>query len=498
MTPTPPAEPETSTPSRERPPGVPWTVRVADWSARHRWLVFALWFVGTIGLFAGSLAAGGTNSAEAVSNDDRAKYEAAEAFVVYDAANVPAEGEEEEPASAQFLLIVTNPDGTVEDPAYRAAISDMVARLGALESTVDGTTGPVLDQLVDPTQAPPEAGLVSPDGSTVRIAARVPGDGDVLVARLVPMPELVDELKAAYPDYGIHPLNNTLTNDEIQELITGGLDDSLKLTIPLTFAILLIAFGAVVAAVIPLVMAVTSLLAAFGILGLYSQVVSPVSPYASQLIVLIGLAVAVDYSLFMVTRFRTERRHGRPKVAAIHVASNTAGRAVFFSGLAVMISIGGLFLLDDPLFRSMAVGTIAVVLVAVIGSLTFLPATLAILGDGVNRLRIPILGRDREEGSGIWALLVRAVMRVPVVAAVASAAFLLLLASPALRLHLGQADFIVVPGHARRRPGGQPAQREVAVGRDPGAGCRRHERRRPGDRRRRSTSCPRRSSRSTA
>ena len=109
----------------------------------------------------------------------------------------------------------------------------------------------MLDQLVDPTQAPPEAGLVSPDGSTVRIAARVPGDGDVLVARLVPMPELVDELKVAYPDYGIHPLNNTLTNDEIQELITGGLDDSLKLTIPLTFAILLIAFGAVVAAVDP-------------------------------------------------------------------------------------------------------------------------------------------------------------------------------------------------------------------------------------------------------
>ena len=124
------------------------------------------------------------------------------------------------------------------------------------------------------------------------------------------MPALVDELKADYPEYGIHPLNNTLTNDEIQELVTGGLDASLRITIPLTFLILLIAFGAVVAAIIPLVMAVTSLLAAFGILGLYSQWVSAVSPYASQLIVLIGLAVAVDYSLFMLTRFRTERRHG--------------------------------------------------------------------------------------------------------------------------------------------------------------------------------------------
>ena len=93
-----------------------------------------------------------------------------------------------------------------------------------------------------------------------------------------------------------------------------------------------------------------------------ARLIDPVSAYASQLVVLIGLAVAVDYSLFMITRFRTERRHGRAKLAAIEVASATAGRAVFFSGLAVMFSIGGLFLLNDVLFRSMAVGTIAVVL----------------------------------------------------------------------------------------------------------------------------------------
>ena len=188
---------------------------------------------------------------------------------------------------------------------------------------------------------------------------------------------------------------------------------------------------------IPLILAITALLAAFGILGLYSQAVSAVSPYASQLVVLIGLAVAVDYSLFMLTRFRTERRRGRSKLAAIDVASNTAGRAVFFSGLAVMISIGGLFLLDDPLFRSMAVGTISVVFVAVIGSLTFLPATLAILGDGVNRLRLPIVGRHRDEGRGIWASLVRSVMGRPVIAFVVAAVALVAIASPVTRLHLG-------------------------------------------------------------
>jgi uncharacterized membrane protein YdfJ with MMPL/SSD domain len=495
----------------DHPAGVPWTVRIADWSARHRWPVFVLWFVATIGLFVGSLLAGGTDSAEAVSNDDRAKYESANAFIVYGEANREAE---QEPASAQFVLVVTNPDGTVQDPAYRDAIGDIVRRLGALEATVDGNTGPVFEQLVDPSQAPPEAGLASPDGTTVRIAARVPGDGEVLVQRLEPVPALIDEIKADYPEYGVYPLNNTLANDEIQEMINSGLDRLLLLSLPLTFLILIVAFRAIVAATIPMILATTSLLAAFGALGLYSQYVSAVSPYATQLVVLIGLAVGVDYSLFMLTRFRTERRRRRPvdsptplptlvrrfallaiaislpivayrmdspptiegvnvafaaallldlivlgwafsrlmergneaaKLGAIHVASNTAGRAVFFSGLAVMISIAGLFLLDDPLFRSMAIGTIAVVAVAVAGSLTFLPATLAILGDGVNAWRIPVLGRPRDEGRGIWAVVVRAVMRQPVIAFVATAAVLLFLATPVLRLHLGQADFESFP-----------------------------------------------------
>ncbi|HZC33160.1 MAG TPA: MMPL family transporter, partial [Candidatus Bathyarchaeia archaeon] len=270
--------------------------------------------------------------------------------------------------------------------------------------------------------------------TTVRIVGRVAGDGAVLAQRLRPVPNAVTQIRAAYPAYRIHALNNTLANNEISTLINGGLDASLRLTIPLTFLILVLAFGAIVAAAIPLILAVTALLAAFGILGLFSQ-----------LVVLIGLAVAVDYSLFMVTRFRTERRHGHDKTAAIQVASATAGRAVFFSGLAVMISLGGLFLLDDPLFRSMAIGTISVVFVAVVGSLTFLPAILAILGDRVNRFRLPIVGRDREEGSGLWAVVVRSVMRRPVIAAAGTALVLIAIASPVVRLHMGQADFTSFP-----------------------------------------------------
>ncbi|HEV8489078.1 MAG TPA: MMPL family transporter [Candidatus Limnocylindrales bacterium] len=441
----------------------PWTVRVASWSARHRWPVVAAWFALTIGLFAASLAMGGTRSEDAIGDEDEgSRRESAEAWVVYGAAG------RVEP-SAQLLLVVATPSGRMDDPANAAAVAAMVDRLATLTVTVPGASGPVgaFREVVNPLLAPPALGLVSPDGSTIRIVARAFGEGAEIEAKLAPIPALADELRAANPALEIHALNGMLANDEIGELVNSDLDGSLRLTIPLTFVILLVAFGAVVAALVPLVLAMTALLAAFGILGIYSQVVAPVSPYAGQLVVLIGLAVAVDYSLFMLTRYRTERRRyganpPRPRIGlgrgwliergnvpdklrAIETASSTAGRAVFFSGLAVMISIAGLFMLDDPLFRSMAIGTIAVVFISVVGSLTFLPATLAILGNGIDGGRVPFLGRDRGEGSGAWGRVVRAVMRRPVVSAVVTAALLLAMAWPVTRLHIGQSDFSSFP-----------------------------------------------------
>jgi uncharacterized membrane protein YdfJ with MMPL/SSD domain len=418
----------------------PWTVRVAQWSARHRWPVVALWFLLTIGTFLGSIAAGGTRSADAVAsnNNEDETYESAKAYDVFNASGT-------ETVSHIFVLIVGDPVRTVDDPAYGKELDDVLARMKGLTATVDGTSGPVFTNIVDPRLAPPEVALVSPDRTTVRISAEIPGEQPAVDQRLDAVRPFLDQLRGEHPGLRIHSLDGRLANQDIQELVNGGLDASLRLTIPLTFVILLIAFGAAVAAFVPLVLAVTSLLAAFGVLGLYSQVIDPVSPYASQLIVLIGLAVAVDYSLFMVTRYRTERRAGRVKLEAIRVASATAGRAVFFSGLAVMFSIGGLFLLNDNLFRSMAIGTISVVLIAVMGSLTFLPATLSILGDGVNRLRVPLVRRDYPEGSGVWAVVVRAVMRRPFVAFLAAGALLVAIALPATRIHMGQTDFDSFP-----------------------------------------------------
>jgi RND superfamily putative drug exporter len=434
----------------------PWTVRVAMWSARRRWIVFPLWFVFTLGIFALSLSAGGIKTLDVNSDEDGPQLEAQVAYGVFGA------GEPVDP-SERLVIVISGGPGAVEEPDFRSGVADLVAALGETST---------FDELNDPFTAPAEAGLVSADGTTVQIVGNVPGERDQVAKLLKPIPAIIADARAAMPDTTIHVVSNTFINQDINDLINHDLDSSLRITVPLTFLILLLAFGAIVASLIPLVLAATSLLAAFGIIGLYSQTVGDVSPNATQLIVLIGLAVAVDYSLFMVTRFRTERRVGRSVPLAIEVASSTAGRAVFFSGLAVMISLAGLLTLGITLFTSMAVGTIGVVLVSVIGSLTFLPATLAIFGDRVNLGRpaswIPWLmtklpsagararGRRaldwldrrsrRDEGSGAWARLVSAVMARPVVMVVASALLLLALAFPILLdLRIGVTDITGFP-----------------------------------------------------
>jgi RND superfamily putative drug exporter len=442
----------------------PWTVRVAMWSARRRWLVFALWFVATIGLFGGSLAAGGIRTLDVNDDPSGPPLEAEQAYNVFGA------GEPVAPAE-RIVIALDGGEGAVTDPAFRSGVADLVANLAAAHATIDGADTRTFDELLDPFTAPPGAGLISADGTTVQVVGNVPGDDSTIHALLEPVLPIVDAARAAMPTTTIHIVSNTFINHDINDLISRDLDSSLRITIPLTFTILLLAFGAIVASLIPLVLAVTSLLAAFGIIGLYSQLWAAVSPNATQLIVLIGLAVAVDYSLFMVTRFRTERRNGRTVPLAIEIASSTAGRAVFFSGLAVMISLAGLFTLGITLFTSMAVGTIGVVLVSVLGSLTFLPATLAIVGDRVSlgrpatwipRLlaRVPVdavrgpgqaaLGwlerrATRPEGSGIWATLVTNVMRRPVALIAASGVLLLALAVPVLHLKIGVTDITGFP-----------------------------------------------------
>ena len=365
-----------------RRPGPPWTVRVALWSARHRWPVFGLWFVLTIGIFVVSLGMGGIRAVAATGGLAGSDTEAARGLQAMNS-GASSSGA---PAGENLTVVITSAAAKASDPAFKSTVETIVQRLGAASATVAGVQGPALTRVVDPYSAPPAAGLLAPDGAGVIVNARILGSSTERETRAQAVATTISAAQADFPTFAIHAVSNTLTNDQIGSVVNADLDGSLRISLPATFIILVLAFGAVVAAFVPLFLAITALLAAFGLLGIYSELFNPVSPYATQLVVLIGLAVAVDYSLFMVTRFRSERRAGREKMAAIETASATAGRAVFFSGLAVMISLAGLFLLPDEIFHSMALGTIAVIMAAIAGSLTFVPATLAILGDGVSRL----------------------------------------------------------------------------------------------------------------
>ena len=209
------------------------------------------------------------------------------------------------------------------------------------------------------------------------------------------------------------------------------------MSIPLTLIILVVAFGALVAAGIPLLLALTAVFATFGLAALPSHVI-PLAQEAFAVVLLIGLAVGVDYSLFYLRREREERAAGRSPKAALEIAAATSGRSVLISGFTVMVAMAGLFLTGDATFASFGYATIIVVAVAMLGSLTVLPALLSKLGDRVDRLHVPLVQRRRRsvrEG-GAWGGIVDAVLRRPLLSASLAAGLLIALAIPALQMHM--------------------------------------------------------------
>ena len=226
-----------------------------------------------------------------------------------------------------------------------------------------------------------------------------------------------------------------ILEDELDEILTEDFNRILIYSLVIGLVILILAFRALVAAVIPLVMAIGSIFTALGIAALISQVYPLVELYA-EMILLMGLAVGIDYSLFIVSRYRTERAAGREKIDAITVAANTTGRAVFYAGITVVLSLAGLMLTRDFTFISLALGAIIVVFVAVIASLTLLPGLLSLLGDNINLLRIPFLGRESNQG-GIWSTITGWVLARPVPLASLTVAALIALTIPFFSMNLG-------------------------------------------------------------
>ena len=331
---------------------------------------------------------------------------------------------------AEESVLVQSSTLTTEDPEFVAAVEDVVARVSAVRAAAN---------VRDPLQSA-NADHVSADGRSAIVAFDIRGSPDDAVDRVDPLLVAVEHAKAAHPELFIGMLGEASAEKEIMDTVGKDLEQAGLLSLPVTIVVLIVVFGALVAAGIPLLLALTAVIAATALLAVPSQI-WPVDENVSAVVLLIGLAVGVDYSLFYLKREREERAAGRSERAALETAAATSGRAVLISGSTVIVAMAGMFLTGDQAFSSFAMGTILVVAIAVLGSLTVLPALLSKLGDRVNKARVPWLHRlQRSDGGRFWGWTVDRVLRRPKVAAAASASLLVALALPALGMKT------VVPG----------------------------------------------------
>ncbi|MBG0565146.1 MMPL family transporter [Actinoplanes aureus] len=374
--------------------------RVAIWSARHRALAIIGWiaFVAATVLLSMQVATKDANYALAGHGDS------GKADRIVEEAGFP-----EQPAGEMVLI-------------QNRAGSDRVTAAGEATRALKATSG------VTDVQAPIE----SPDGRSTLITFSISGDPETASERVGPALDAVAKVQTAHPDLFIAEAGDAsgdkLIGDELEE----GLTRLSLLSIPVTLGILLIAFGAVVAALLPVALAVMSVVAAIGLMAAASRL-APAVDETTHVMLLIGLAVGVDYCLFYIRRERDERRKGADPHRALMIAAQTSGRSIWISGLTVIVAMAGMFFTRDVTFVSFATGTILVVATAVLGSLTVLPALLSALGDRVDAIKIPGLYRRNSEGR-VWNALLRVVLAKPLVSAVIAVAALGALAAPAMDL----------------------------------------------------------------
>jgi RND superfamily putative drug exporter len=324
-------------------------------------------------------------------------------------------------------VLIQSPSHRVGDPAFRVAINDVVRRVSK-QADVRNVRSPL---------APGNADQIAKSGHAVLVAFDIRGDKNKAVDKIAPVLASVGEAQRVHPGFVIGEFGDASAEKGVATAYSHDLEKAGTLSLPITLIILVVAFGALVAAGIPLLLALTGVFATVGLIALPSHLL-PVAREAYAMVLLIGLAVGVDYSMFYLKRARQERAAGRSKEAALAAAAATSGRSVLVSGLTVMAAMAGMFLTGDQTFTSLALATILVVAVAVLGSLTVLPALLSRLGDNVDRLRVPLIGRlRRDDGEGrIWGAIVDLVLRRPALSAAVAAGLLLALAAPALQLHI--------------------------------------------------------------
>jgi RND superfamily putative drug exporter len=383
----------------------------------HPWRAIGAWFA----LVAIAVALSSLVPGRSLSDDSFRVGESGRAAAMLDDAGLVA--------SPTESVLITAPKGTLD--------VDRASAVAAQVSTAAKDVKGVADV------GPP---VVSPKKDAVLVPIEMTGDAEAAADHVGALVRATEKVQRAHPELDVQQAGAASLDAGINDKVAGDLTTAETSSLPITFVIMLVAFGAFIAAGIPVLLAITSVVTA---LGLYAPLsyLAPDSGSVANIVLLIGMAVGVDYSLFYLKREREERQRGRSTIDAVEIAAATAGRAVVVSGFAVMVAMSGLFLSGEPVFTSIATGAIVVVLVAIVGSLTVLPAMLVAFGRFVDRPRIPLLWRlNRRIGTGgISSRLVGPVVRRPFVSAVLAIGALLALAVPALGMTTHQSTVDSLP-----------------------------------------------------
>ena len=401
-----------------------FTARVARWSAAHRRTAVLGWLAFVLVTFAiGSVAGLVMMKDEEFGIGDSHKAE-----------RILAQEFPTQRAGEQVLF--QSQQGPLERAELSAAVDDLTARLSRI---------PDIAVIRSPLDAE-NRGQITKDGRSALVTFSITGDPDTASDRVGPALAATAAVQRAHPGLFIGEVGDGSAAKAINDRIADDFRRAEFTSVPVTLVILVLAFGALVAAGIPLLLGLTAVFAALGLTALISHVMH-MDQSINSVILLIGLAVGVDYSLFYLRREREERRRGNSPAAALEIAAATSGRAVLISGLTVMAAMAGMFLMGTRVFQGFGVGAILVVAIALVGSLTVLPAVLSKLGDAVDRGRVPFVSRiaTRDGESRLWSTVVGAVLRRPLLWGGAAAALLILLAVPGLRLHTAESGIAGLP-----------------------------------------------------
>jgi putative drug exporter of the RND superfamily len=433
----------------------PLVERIAHWSARHAKTAVIGWFA-LVGI---AFAAGQLLGTQSLPQYDPGQAGVGEQ-VLHDL-NVSS-------PPAESVLIQPRGPGSgrltyATDPQMRLAVRLVAAALVRMRTTamnVDGASG-----TADPPGPGKESGgagaggpgpggdrsgasgLISASGRSALVTFEVPGPRAAQTRNVGADLAVVARIQARFPDLTVAEAGDASASAAGNSLLESDFRRAEYTAIPITLILLLIVFGALIAAGIPVVLAGSAVAATISLLAIPSRFL-PIRGGTSEIVLILGMAVGVDYSLFYLRREREERAAGRSPAEALRIAAATSGRAIVVSGLTVMISLAGLFLSGIAVFTGMAFGTITVVGVAVAGSLTVLPGSLSLLGDWADRVKVPFLGRRSTAArpSRVWAALVSRVVRNPAAWGGVAAAAMIALTVPAFGMRLGN-PLVDLPGN---------------------------------------------------